>query len=82
MNRLARDMVSRESHVLAAGLELDMTETLAALNAFRAPSPEVQAAEFAAAEVENEDPLRSRFVGPALADPYGVEAAFAHAVER
>lgn len=82
MNRLARDMVTRESHVLAAGLELEMTETLAALNTFRAPSHEVQAAEFAAAEVENEDPLRSRQVGSGLADPYGVEAAFAHAVER
>ena len=82
MNRLARDMVTRESHVLAAGLELDMAETLAALNAFRAPSHEAQAAEFAEAEVENEDPLRSRHVGSALPDPYGVEAAFAHTVER
>lgn len=81
MNRLAEDMIAREAHVLAAGLELDMATTLVALNGFRAPSPEVQAAEFASAEVENEDPLRSRRIGSAAADPFGVEAAFGHAVE-
>lgn len=47
MDQLARDMVTRESHLLAAGLGLDMSGTIAALDAFRAPMAAVQAAEFA-----------------------------------
>jgi len=81
MNRLAEDMTAREAHVLAAGLELDMATTLVALDGFRAPSPEVQAAEFASAEFEHEDPLRSRRIGSASADPFGVEAALGHTME-
>jgi len=81
MNRLAEDMIAREAHVLAEGLELDMAATLADLHALRAPSAEIQAAEFASAEVENEDPLRSRRIASRSEDPYGVVAAFGHAVE-
>ena len=82
MNHLAEDMIARELHVLAEGMEMDLAETIALLRRFRDPGPEHQAAEFASAEVEYDDPLRSHHVATPEGDPYGVEAAFGYALER
>ena len=82
MNHLAEDMIGRELRVLAEGMEIDLAETIALLRRFRARAPEEQAAEFARAEVEHDDPLRSHHVATPGGDPYGVEAAFGDALER
>lgn len=82
MNHLAEDVIGRELRVLAEGMELDLTETIALLRQYRARDPEQQAADFARAEVEYDDPLKSHHLATPQGDPFGVEAAFGHAVER
>lgn len=82
MNHLAEDLIARELRVLAEGMETDLASTIALLRRYRDPGIEAQAAEFARAEVEFDDPLRSRHVASFDADPYGVEAAFGYALER
>lgn len=82
MTQLAEDMIGRELRVLAEGMETDLTETIALLRGFRGRPPEQQASEFAHAEVEYDDPLKSRHVMTAQGDPFGVEEAFGYAVER
>ena len=82
MNHLAEDMIGRELRVLAEGMEMDLAETVQLLRQYRAREPEEQAAEFARAEVEYDDPLRSHHVATPGGDPYGVEAAFGYALER
>ena len=82
MNHLAEDMIGRELRVLAEGMEMDLAETVQLLRQYRAREPEQPAAEFARAEVEHDDPLRSRHVATPGGDPFGVEAAFGHALER
>lgn len=81
MNALAEDMIGRELRVMAEGLELDLSTTIAMLRRHTARSAEEQAADFARAEVENDDPLMSHHVVAPQDDPYGVEAAFGHALE-
>jgi hypothetical protein len=82
MNALAEDMIGRELRVMAEGMELDLTTTIARLREHTARSAEEQAEDFARAEVENEDPLMSHQVTTPLGDPFGVEAAFGYALER
>ena len=82
MNHLAEEMIGRELRVLAEGMEMDLAETVQLLRRYRAREPEQQAAEFARAEVEYDDPLRSHHVATPGGDPYGVEAAFGYALER
>jgi hypothetical protein len=82
MNSLAEDLIARELRVMAEGMEIDLADTIEALRRYRDPGVEAQAAEFARAEVEFHDPLRSRSIALAGSDPYGVEAAFGHALER
>ena len=82
MNALAEDLIARELRVLAEGMETDLADTIALLRRYRDPGIEVQAAEFARAEVEFDDPLRSRRVAASGTDPYGIEAAFGFALER
>jgi uncharacterized protein YdiU (UPF0061 family) len=82
MNHLVEDMIGRELRVLAEGMEMDLTETIALLRQYRARDPEQQAADFARAEVEYDDPLKSHHLATPQGDPFGVEAAFGYAVER
>lgn len=82
MNHLAEDIIGRELRVLAEGLEMDLAATIDILRQYRARTPEEQAAKFAGAEVENDDPLTSRRVPTPQGDPFGIEAAFGHALER
>ena len=82
MNHLAEDMIQRELHMLAEGMEMDLAETIALLRRYRDPGPAQQATDFARAEVEYDDPLRSHHLSTPQGDPYGVEAAFGHALER
>jgi uncharacterized protein YdiU (UPF0061 family) len=82
MNSLAEDMIGRELRVLAEGMEMDLTETIALLRRYRAREPEQQAADFARAEVEYDDPLKSHHLAARQGDPFGVEAAFGYALER
>ena len=82
MNHLAEEMIGRELRVLAEGMEMDLAETVQLLRQYRAREPEQQAAEFARAEIQYDDPLRSHHVATPGGDPFGVEAAFGHAVER
>ncbi|MBF6605179.1 MAG: hypothetical protein IVW53_06305 [Chloroflexi bacterium] len=82
MNSLAEDMIGRELRVLAEGMEMDLTETIALLRRYRAREPEQQAADFARAEVEYDDPLKSKHLSTRPGDPFGVEAAFGYALER
>jgi hypothetical protein len=82
MNALAEEMIGRELRVMAEGLELDLSTTIALLRQHTARSAEEQAADFARAEVENDDPLMSRNVPTRQGDPLGVEAAFGNALER
>jgi hypothetical protein len=82
MNTLAEEMIGRELRVMAEGLELDLSTTIALLRQHTARPAEEQAADFARAEVENDDPLMSRHVPTHHGDPFGVEAAFGNALER
>lgn len=82
MNTLAEGLIARGLLSLREGLALELEQTLAKLRTYTAPSIEEQAARFARAEVEFEDPMRSTHRFAPMADPYGVGAAFAHPVER
>jgi post-segregation antitoxin (ccd killing protein) len=73
MSELAERMIETELDVLAAGLEGDVARTVEKLRQTDM-NPEAEAAEFARAEVENEDPIQARMARPD--DPFGVAAAF------
>jgi hypothetical protein len=80
MNRLAEQMIKTELEVAGAGLEADLLHTLEMLASYRR-DPEADAAAFAHAEVEFEDPIRARMVA-GNADPFGVISAFGRGAGR
>lgn len=57
---LVESAIARELRILDSDLDPDLAEIVTRLETFRRPPPEVEAAEFARAEVEYEDPLRAR----------------------
>ena len=59
MNRLAEDMIERELEVLALGLEVNLTQTIELLRAYRGEGRAEAWSEFADAEALPE-PLRAR----------------------
>lgn len=75
MNRLAEDMIERELEVLALGLEVNLTQTVELLRAYRGEGRAEAWSEFADAEALPE-PLRARRA-QADADPFGIARAFA-----
>lgn len=81
MNQLAEDLIARELRTMALGMEIDLADTLRLLRKYRDPGIEKQAADFARAEVEYDDPLRAEHV-ETEGDPHGVAAAFGYSMER
>ena len=77
MNTLAEGMITRELDMLMAGLDEHLSRTLEALRAHRPAGHDADWDAFAAAEVEEEDPLQARRVTPRDADRYGLAAIFA-----
>jgi hypothetical protein len=83
MNSLAEDMIGRELRVLAEGLEMELTDTIELLRGYRGRSPEQQGADFARAEVEYLDPLRSRHQTAEIdREPSATEVVFGYSLER
>jgi hypothetical protein len=77
MNRLAEELIARELRVMALGLEMELSETLEALRAYRGEGLEQDLAGFAQAEVEQEDPVRTRLAEFGADDPLGIASLFA-----
>jgi hypothetical protein len=75
MNELAERAIVHELEVLGTGLEDRLHRTADLLRSYRGEDVERDVEEFARAEVEVEDPLRSR--AATIGDPHGVGAAFA-----
>ena len=80
MNELAERAIEHELAVVGSELEEKLRETVELLGRFRERDFEADAEAFARAEVEEDDPLRSRAarrlrfalgVGAAFADPVG-----------
>jgi hypothetical protein len=77
-NQLAEEMLERELQAAALLLETDLTGTLMLLKRYRRDEHLPDAiAEFARAEADEEDPIKTRMVSPVLTeDVYGVASAF------
>lgn len=75
MNALIEEMVERELPLEVSAIEAELSETLAALRRYRGSAKRAWA-EFAAAEVHVEDPIKAERLA-SEPDPYGVNAAFA-----
>ncbi len=78
MNELAERAITHELEILGANLEERLHRTADLLRSYRGEGVERDIEEFARAEVEVEDPLRSR--AATVDDPHGVGAAFASRV--
>ena len=84
MNELAERAIEHELAVVGAELEEKLRRTVRLLGSYRADGADDRAADaraVARAEVEEDDPLRSRAAEP-FDDPVGVGAVFADPVER
>lgn len=83
MNDLAEDIIGRELRFIAEGMEMELADTIELLRRYRGRSPEEQAADFARAEVENDDPLRSRHrVVELSSGGPAAEIVFGYSLER
>lgn len=84
MSELAERAIEHELAAVGLELERKLEATARLLRPYRREELEAAVEEFARAEVEEEDPLRSRNVpkpaGPKM-DPLGVGAVFADPVE-
>lgn len=78
-NQLVEEMLERELQAAALLLENDLTGTLEQLARYRREEHLEQViADFAAAEAEVEDPIRTRLADPSGGgDAYGIAEAFA-----
>lgn len=81
MNELAERAIEHELAVVGAEIEEKLRRTVRLLGSYRGRGREADVEAFARAEVEEDDPLRSRAAKP-LDDPVGVGAVFADSVER
>ena len=81
MNELAERAIEHELAAVGAELEERLRRTVRLLGSYRAADRMADARDFARAEVEEDDPLRSRAAEP-FDDPVGVGAVFADPVER
>jgi hypothetical protein len=75
MNALAGEMIARELEALVAALDDQVSETLQALRSYRGEGHEEDWAAFARAEVEQNDPVKTRLATPTT-DRYGVAKIF------
>ena len=80
MSELAEQAIEHELAVVGVELEEKLKAVVELLDVYRRDDLESAVEAFARAEVEEEDPLRSRAVE--RVDPVGVGAAFADPVER
>jgi len=78
MNELAERAIEHELAVVGHELEEKLRATVELLKPYRAGDLDSAIEQFARAEVEEDDPLKSRAVGQA--DAVGVGAAFADSV--
>jgi len=87
MNELVERAIEHELAIVGAELEEKLRRTVRLLGRYRADGAHgaddrmADARDFARAEVEEDDPLRSRAAEP-FDDPVGVGAVFADPVER
>jgi len=80
MNELAERAIEHELAVVGAELEEKLKAVVELLGTYRHDDLEPAVDAFARAEIEEDDPLRSRVAE--RVDPVGVGAAFADPVER
>ncbi|MGH3427838.1 MAG: hypothetical protein ACRDQZ_09780 [Mycobacteriales bacterium] len=77
MNQLAEEFIQRELGTAILGLEVELSTTLEALQAYRAQNSDDDWAAYAEAEVDVDDPVDTRQLGiTAMTDPFGVASAF------
>ena len=77
INVLITDILARELEILSFSLEGHLTETVKALREYRGEGAEEDWAAFALAEVDEDDPIRTRLVETLGADRYGLAEIFA-----
>jgi hypothetical protein len=80
MNELAETAIEHELALLGADLEQKLARTVALLRSYRQADSEDDIAAFARAEVEADDPLRSRQV--TIEDACEIGGLFARSLER
>jgi hypothetical protein len=76
MSSLAESLIAQQLRVVAANLADQLSETLTALRSYHGEGADKDLAAFAAAEVDEEDPIQTRLISLEPSDPYEMSALF------